>query len=111
MPLSLIVLSYSRLIFDQSENLQEGFVVQILGELEIRVGAPVVVAHIVRSFENVDADKYHRAIRSQAQFCPLNVKYKAVRSESAESLDRSKDKEEVEVEKSANESKDLFEDD
>ena len=53
----LICLSFS-FVSDQASLLSRGSQVQILGEVNVGDSSdPVVLAHIVRSFDNVDPNK------------------------------------------------------
>ncbi len=63
------------LILDQSDKLQEGCRVQILGEIQLSdKNEPILSARIIRDFRRVDPASYHKATALQAKYCPLNIK-------------------------------------
>ena len=100
--------------------MQEGFIVQILGEIKLvspdnqQSPVPVVFAHIVRDFSGVDPKDYHLAYQLQAPFCPLNIKRSDRPTQSDDSFysleaDQSVGETEKSQQDDADQSKDLFE--
>ena len=53
--------------------LQTGQVIQVLGELEMYRGDPIVRVHIVRDKRGVDTEAYYRALCRIQSHLPVNV--------------------------------------
>lgn len=56
------------------DSLQVGQVIQVLGELEMYRGDPIVRVHIVRDKRGVDSEAYYRALCRVQGHLPVNVK-------------------------------------
>jgi len=54
--------------------LETGQVIQVLGELEMYRGDPIIRVHIVRNRRGVDTEAYYRAVCRIQGHLPVNVK-------------------------------------
>jgi hypothetical protein len=58
---------------DSLNSLQVGQVIQVLGELEMYKGDPIVRIHILRDKKGVDSEAYYRALCRVQGHLPVNV--------------------------------------
>ena len=58
---------------DSLNSLQVGQVIQVLGELEMYKGDPIVRIHILRDKRGVDSEAYYRALCRVQGHLPVNV--------------------------------------
>jgi len=62
---------------DSLNKLEVGQVIQVLGELEMYKGDPIVRIHIVRDKRGVDSEAYYRALCRVQGHLPVNVERSA----------------------------------
>ena len=65
-----------RAVPDKLEAVGRGQIVQLLGQLEMFRGDPILRVHIVRPMTGLDTEAYYRAVCRVQSFLPCNIQRK-----------------------------------